>query len=259
MSPNNALPGPHAIKRLSKKRAKPSSTAARWALCGCLAVVAFCVLFFATESLWVPLAAVSAGVLVFTLWNIYGREVDAVFDAGDGLIVQDGRREVRIPLSNVASVKLERTRQPYVRVTFRRPCSFGTHIDFFDDTKLSLNPFKYLRESDGVIALRARVENTTAQALRALEPKYSHPWPLYLVAAVLAWSFVNAPSGSIENFDATVLAATPTPKGRVNLALQLQDGTTIQFNESNHSYATGAVVACTRQRHRVTQDFSYEC
>ncbi len=257
MSPHDAKPGSQTIKRLSKRRAQPSSATARWVACGCIAALAFVVQLLATNSLLVPSAAVSAGVLIFALWNMYGREVDAVFDVGDALIVQDGQREERIPLSNIASVKLERTRQPYVRVTFHRPCSFGTHIDFFDDTAVSLNPFKYLRESDGVIALRARIEHTTPQALRAQEPRYVNLWMLFFIFALVGWTVANAPSGRIERFEGTVLAATPTPKGRVHLVLQMKDGSSVEFSSGN-SYQTGAVITCTRQRHRITRNFSYD-
>ncbi len=196
--------------------------------------------------------------VLFVCWSIYWTKAFEVFYGGDFLFVRKGQIEDKISLSNISRIQRIRGRQPYVRIFLRHPCIFGSRIDFFDTSKISANPFSRLRESDELIAIRACVENTTAEALRIQERKWSHPWVLYFIAALFSCSYINAPSGPIEILNCTVLDAAAAQKQMTRLTLKMADDSTIEvMSKQNHQI--GSSISCVRQRHRVTGDFSYKC
>ena len=225
---------------------------------GTIALVVLAIAYYSPTAGIVLAVQASIGTAFYILWGIQGRKVEAVFDCGDALLVRDGPREQKIPLSNIASVKLISRRSPFVRVTFHQKCTFGWRIDFFVDSEAVSNPRSYLRESDDIIDLRARVEHATPEDLRAQEPKPAHLWPLYLLIAFVVWSLANMPSGPIEEFTCTVVEARSVPRNRVLLFLRVKDGSILEVY-SDDRYATGAEIACTRQKFRFTDDFSYQC
>jgi hypothetical protein len=198
-----------------------------------------------------------AGAALFAIWSISTNTYE-VFDCSDFLLIRKGKKDAKIPLSNISGIELFRGRQPFVRISLCSPCVFGSTIDFHDTAQVSGNPFLRLHESDDLITVRARLENTTVEALRAKQKKWEHPWPFYLLAAFVAWGFINSPSGPVESLNCTVLDATPTPKNRIKLTLRMSDSSVIEVT-SKQTHPIGTTISCTRQKHRVTGGFSYEC
>lgn len=61
---------------------------------------------------------------------------DEVFDEGDALLVRNNKRDVRIPLSNIAAVRYASWLNPgKVTVALKEPCAFGAQIAFLPRTR----------------------------------------------------------------------------------------------------------------------------
>jgi hypothetical protein len=198
------------------------------------------------------------GVFLLIVWASYRRKATEVFDCGDALLVRKGDRTERIPLTNIESIKFIRHKEPYVQLTLTKPGAFGKRIDFFDTHETATTSFWGKCQSDNLIALRARVENTTAQALRHEEKKDMRPWSLVVVGLFIAFLVVNSPAGPIETLQATVLESHMGAKHIVRITMQMDNGSTFETS-AKQVPAIGIRLACSRQRHRLTRDFAYTC
>lgn len=245
------------MKRLSAKSSRKTkkNNAAIFLIFSALILILSAVLF-SPEGVLVVSGIIGFHFLIF--WKLCWSRVDEVFDDGDTLIVRKGEIEEKILLSNIQSVKFVRGRSAFVKITFFKRGIFGKCIEYSDcpdSTKKSL--FRVL-QSDGLIALRARIENTTSEALRFKEKRESLPWSLFMVGAFVLFVVVNYPTGTVENVTCTVLDVTITSKQKILLTLQINNDSKIKV-VSDQRPAIGSTIRCTRQKHSITRDFSYQC
>jgi hypothetical protein len=95
----------------------------------------------------IPLAGLAllfAYSCVFTKRRL--EAVDEVLDAGDALLIRNGRQEERIALSEIMKVRYWGFNPPLIILTLRRPSIFGTRVIFYppmpESWSVSLGPHK---------------------------------------------------------------------------------------------------------------------
>lgn len=106
------------------------------------------------------IAALTWLAITGLIWRVCGNLKRVALD-GDTLVVSNYRREVRVPVREVAGVRQNRlvSFRP-ITITFKHPTAFGDHITFMPPMS-----FMLLSEDEVVVTLRSLATSATRQPL----------------------------------------------------------------------------------------------